>query len=180
MQSCFSHSDILNSYWFSTSLSLIFTITSKSSSCGLLMPNVCQKTSHMYGQTGAFSFPSTVHQSLVITYSLRKLFNFDNCHLLLPCRWHGCLLGRGRETKSQWWNADSVQPYAWTNDNQPPFPASAVDVACSCGHATSDIALVTCGPSCLTASWWAHAKGKDCIWLSVRPTLNIRDSAVKA
>ncbi len=47
---------------------------------------------------------------------------------------------------------------------------SGVDVACSYRHATLDIALVTCGPSCPTASWWAHAKGKTvCGFPSVSP-----------
>lgn len=154
----------------------------------------------MYANTVTFTFLSTVQNQLSShtfrehfnSENPHLLFPCPHHH------WHSWLLGRSwgnkvsvekrkEKKKKNWFFYFSLTTS--TLGNHPPGSYKHVGylhlqesggwlslvsllwtVACSYRHATLDIALVTCGPSCLTASWWARVKGKiACGFPSVSP-----------
>lgn len=160
------------------SLSLIFTIISKSTNCRLLMWCMFAKELRIC-HTAAFSFLSTM-QNHLSSHTFRKLFNFENCHLLFPCRqcqWHSWLLGCSRETKAS-------GKKLILSDRPLRLMATSHHVCCR-----RCVLLQTCHVRYSSGHVWSQlpdsfmmgsCERKDCMWLSIRLTLNIWDSAVKA
>lgn len=143
-------------------LSLLFTIISKSSNCRLLMFNLCQCPLFFKHHT----------ESLVITYLKKPI----QCWALPSAFFHAHIV-TGTAGYMVWVVAKKLKQAGKSTfflmvllDNQPLYPMPGVYIACPHRHATLDIALVTCSPSCLTASWLVHAKGKTvCGFPSISP-----------
>lgn len=144
----------------------------KSRNCRALMLDVCLRTSH----TASLSFQSTVQNQSCSTQRITICFS----HCPHRCR-HSWFLGRSRETEvvtvKRWLSlhlqlltgltTTSFHAPPWTLPAQPDTPGL-------------DITPVTCWCQLPDSFMTGSCERKNCMWLSIRLTLNIWDGAVKA
>lgn len=134
-------------------LSLIFTIMTPAFWCLMFAREL-----HIYMVTlmpSHFSAPCTItcHHILLESYtSLRFAICFFNVHNVTDTAGDWVVAEKTKASCITLILSDCTLWLMTTSHCTPPAVLRCVLML--------DIALVTCGPSCPTASWWAHAKGK--------------------